>query len=757
MTLRTSQLKLTTVTLIIGTLCGCNEKNSHEKIQNEQPPQLIEIVYGGLNGTQAIVPKTKDEAFKNRIVVNGNTSLVIKSLDVSSHVEAGGIDPTLYLLGNNSPMISAPNQWSPNKLPTHVEENSSEAKGFYALHGDSRNSDEVQSVTPPETQLSWIAEKTLFSYEGGVFDRNSHVYVAPIDPVENTYMVSIDGETGERRWSLPGKRIGQGGAPLILPASNDSSADIIYIGGYEYLTAVNSNGKVIWDVATGLIAPKDATQIGTHNFGVNYHQQSNSVVALYADGHVVVHDRETGRPLLEPFSLPGSTAVASNLVTNFSVLEPFVHKGLSTMFENTQTFFDVLNMVLGGGYEVANYFAIDPNSGRLFVAATAPDEADGNVDNLSALGALYALNLTVEKGVGELSIQWRRDFEGGSAATPTLSFDGRRVYTADATDKMLAIDATTGDDLWQFSTGSGQVVGSVAVSREGDEIYASTGSDIIKVLDMGDCAGDGIECDSPVWTANLNGAFDTSVLQKRTPQAHIYVNVFKPAFEGFYKNAGNLDFEFKPTAGNLVLAGVTANGVIAQAGFGYLSPLQRVLPFQISQLLLDRETGGIRYSAPGVEESISVMAQAPNGNVYMSNSPLRRILNIGILRAVGHKMDNDAFKYFGMEALGGIAQFTQTPGQKINLAKEVAQTVIERITNLMEKMGAMSQTAVNAEIKRLDAPVSQFSMSLNQARDGGEISDAQFEAGMAVHAAASVNDSTQLREAKSALQEWLSR
>lgn len=711
-------MKLSILVLALTGISACNDSKD-----NNSNSDLAPIAYGPLHDNQAVVPA---DATIGRILVAGQTSSVIQAMDPSTHIADVGIAPTTYIIPNKSPATAPASLWRPDDVPTHVVEQSMnfEAKGFYALHGDTRNSDEVLSVAAPETELNWIAEKNLFSYEGGVFDRNSNVYVVPVDPVEDVYLVSIEGETGERRWAIPGIRMGQAGAPLILPAQDGSDEDIIYIASYEYITAVNSSGKVLWDVETGLTAPEGASHTSTHNFGVNFHPQSNSLMAVYADGYIAIHDIETGRAKSAPYELPGSATKPTEFETDYSALEPFVHKGLSNVLANTQTFFDVLSMVLGGGYEVSNYFSIDPNTGRIFVGATAPDDADGTVDGFSELGALYALEFNSEN---QLEILWRRDFVGGTAATPTMSLDGKVVYTADAINKMLAIDSATGELIWDYETGSGQVVGSVSVSREGKEIYVSTAVDIIKVLDMGNCAGNGTVCNEAVWVAKLDDAFDTSVLTAATPQAYVYNNVFKPAIEGFYASTGTQGFEFKPMAGNMVLAGITANGIVAQAGYGYLSPQGKVLPFQISQVLLDRETGEIRYSTQGIEESVSVMATAPNGNLYMSNSPLRRILNVGMIRAVGYKTNNDKLKYFGNEALGGIAQFSQVKGSKIRVAEEAGLAASQRLDNLVAKVGNLETAAVDAEVDRIKTLVEQFSNSLNVAKVAGEVTEQQAQ------------------------------
>ena len=82
---------------------------------------------------------------------------------------------------------------------------------------------------------------------------------------------------------------------------------------------------------------------------------------------------------------------------------------------------------------VSNSFAIDPFTNRLWVAATAPDAADGNVDGVSELGAYYGIDV-VPSGFGyDLSIACSRYFAGGSPGEVGGSFwrSGPYCYYAD--------------------------------------------------------------------------------------------------------------------------------------------------------------------------------------------------------------------------------------------------------------------------------------------------------------------------------------
>ncbi|MGV8139089.1 MAG: PQQ-binding-like beta-propeller repeat protein [Mangrovibacterium sp.] len=55
---------------------------------------------------------------------------------------------------------------------------------------------------------------------------------------------------------------------------------------------------------------------------------------------------------------------------------------------------------------------------------------------------------------------------GGSASSPDLSTDGSRVYVNDNAGMLYAIDATTGEKIWQFNMGYNPG-GSQSISPEG--------------------------------------------------------------------------------------------------------------------------------------------------------------------------------------------------------------------------------------------------------------------------------------------------
>ena len=453
--------------------------------------------------------------------------------------------------------------------------------GWHNLHADSICSDEVSRALAPVMREDWTAEGATYNPTGPVFDSAWNLYFSPFIPYENVVLISLDPTDGSRRWSIAGTGAPPGGsAPMILADPSNPGAEIVYLALYDRALAVRTDGTIVWDAPTGLTLgpnPLDHTVLG-----VNYLLSRDAIVALTTDGFIYAVDRLTGAPLLSaPYRLPGerSPAVPSTLPPAVIQLadaqfRQFVNLPAGSLPQFTAA-------LLGNNVEVANMFAIDPRSGRLWVAATAPDAEDGTVDGLSSLGALYGLDV-VDGTAGDVIVEaCHRSFAGGSASTPTLRADGTRIYLGDNFGKLLAIDDSC-NDVWEVDLGS-QIFGSVAVSADNREVYASTQLGISKVTDEGAVG-------ALVWTANLD-VFDLAPGQQ------------------------NL---------NMNLVAIGANGLAFQAGAGVI--LNNVsIPSLVGVGALDRDTGAVRYFAGGGEETVAVMSTGPDGVLYIGNSPVRRL------------------------------------------------------------------------------------------------------------------------------------
>lgn len=527
-----------------------------------------------------------------------------------------------------------------------------------ALHTDLHGSDEITTAIAPMFELDWTAETNMFVAEGPVFDSQGNVYFSPLFPPEDVLVVSLDGETGQRRWVLSGDELGGAGTPLVLQ-DGPGGQEHVYTVTYQRAVATDTDGGIVWDVAlTG--AELDPVDNRRHCFGANYHIQSDSIVGVMGDGRIQILDRTTGASLLaEPFVMPG----APTGVTNFK-LPPAVaaaaNQDMAHMYSARMSggspIEAVLHAAAGELQQVTNFFSIDSNTGRIWVASTLPDAHDGNADGWSEFAALYGLDLVAKGDFFELEVAVVAEVPGGTASTPAVSADGKRVYVADAYDSIYALDAMSGRQIWSFNVGD-KVTGSVNVSADNGELYANTRTGILQVLDRGDHAQLG-------WVAQL------------------------PMYaEGrFQSNMKRLGAE------------IGANGLAFVGAVGLSSGKQK-FPFKLGAGLLDRKTGQIRYFVDGAEDSVSSTVTGPDGGQYVGNSPLRRALGRATL---GQKLSPQPLQ-------GGITRFK--PVRFDLFLRDVLKAAADRAAN------AAGNTQLDAGAVKED--VYQITQLLRQAHQVG--------------------------------------
>lgn len=537
---------------------------------------------------------------------------------------------------------------------------------FRRTHGDLDSSDEVSLAFAPVFAREWVAEPSLYQVTTPAFDAAGNLYMSPYRSREPILLISLDPDTGARRFVLPlaeGDRVG-GLVPMVLN-DPERGGEAIYVHAYQRIVAVRPDGTVLWDAPTGLGPATTPAQVA---LGLAWVPNADAIVGLTRDGWVFLLDRRTGAPLLPaPLQLPGErtpdnpmTIPESVLASAEALLQPLVN------FAGTGGLATVINVLLGGGSEVANSLSVDGRTNRLWIAASAPDAQDGTVDGVSELGALYRYDVVRDGARWALREVCRRDFTGGSASTPTLGADGTRVYLGDNVGALLAIDAETCGVAWEVPLGS-QIFGSVAASSDGREIYAATATGIFQVFDDGDVGRRG-------WTA-VNDLYD-----------------IPDTLTGY----GGM---------NLLLTNAGANGLLTQVGVGITADA-RSLPVRTGILHLDRDTGVARGFTDGLEESLGAMSTGLDGALYLPHAPLRRAFTA----ALGLTTE---------PLIGGVSKWSSTRDDL--LARDAACAAADRAANARLVVDACPESA-RADAEQVEALRGQMLAAAGRAAGDGDLS-----------------------------------
>jgi len=571
-------------------------------------------------------------------------------------------------------------QWKPvgaRSAGQHSYDVIPEPDTFNAIHVNTVNSDSVWGVAAPMFELDWVAEPAYFVGNGPLLDNQGNLYFSPqFYHGERVVLVSLDGKTGERRWAIPAADDIQASSPaFILNDPENPGSQIIYIVGFNRVMALRPDGSTIWSTATGLSlsSSESGKKLSAKFHSFNYHPATDSLVSITKAGALFAFSRKNGELIAPIGQIPGAPAISGN-GTNIpkfvlNKVDPLMDKAFGKTDEGLSLFSSAVSYIYGGGGVVTNFFSIDPDSSRIYMAATAADEEDGTEDGRSELGAIYALDLVDDGNDGlEFQVLNRKTFQGGTGSTPALSADGHRLYVSDNAGNVIALDSKL-NEVWRVDVGE-PLVGSISVSPDNNELYAVTASDVIQLIDKG-------ERGSRAWTAELTG------------------------FDGY----ANVDVQ-----SNALTATVTANGVVIMIGGGK-KLLGRTLMLHMGMGLLDRATGKLRYFAEGREDSLAMSVVAADGSIYVAHSPLRR--------AVGKAI----YPELTQDVTGGIARFK--PIRLGLLARDAICAAEARGANASTLNPTMDLAAFNTDIRQIKVLIKQAGGAITKAVSDGDMTPAK--------------------------------
>lgn len=307
------------------------------------------------------------------------------------------------------------------------------APGWSAVHADAANSNYDPKDGASDLTLAWSRKFDGLINLGPTSDGKGRVYVTTSG--SGCRLHALDRATGRTIWcSDKVSTLAVASSPLIDRAGR------LYLGDGQNMRSFDRDGRIRW----------------THPIiGVPLSAQftpAGDLIFITHVGVIYVLKRETGEAVVAPYALvdkpsfdpaQGATACMRGLPECPS----------------------------------ANTPAMDLATGRFFFTFWAPGARNAGI---------RAMRITSGRSP-HLVEEWRNDnLPDGSASSPDLSADGKRLYLTDNAGSLHAMDAATGRILWSLPIGFASG-GAVSTSPQGLIMPAGgRGAALMAIEDRGD-------------------------------------------------------------------------------------------------------------------------------------------------------------------------------------------------------------------------------------------------------------------------------
>jgi len=318
-----------------------------------------------------------------------------------------------------------------------------------ATHADSSNSASVNFPLPTKLEIAWEILKDRAIVQAATIGPNGLMYATSGQGRGHSHLTAFD-RSGRIIWQAPEYKTSDdldSFAILSAPVIDDQGD--IYLCDSNQIWAFHGDGAVKWSAPL----PADSKSCLSVQF------IDSALIAVTGDGIIIAHRRNDGTHAAQPLQLPVQSSYRGN---TFDRLPNRVMPGYwGTDPEIIQ---EVVAVFLGLRWPITNTPAVHPQRPRIYISA--PD--------MDGTSSIFAVDLDLEQG--EFSIAFRSDLKRqGSASSPTVSPDGSRVYVADGSNAMAAIDAVDGRILWNVDTPNViPIVSSPSVGADGT-IYVTAG------------------------------------------------------------------------------------------------------------------------------------------------------------------------------------------------------------------------------------------------------------------------------------------
>ena len=463
---------------------------------------------------------------------------------------------------------------------------------YIGIHANAANDDVVPCVTSDSYRQAWHALKGRGVVQPATLSPDAEtLYLTTTTPEEGGCTVyAVAAEDGAEKWCI------------ALPSDAAASAVEVDEGGDLYLSAggqlwsFDANGQERWSTPMWPdgVTPADDELTSFTGYGVHFTAEGY-IATVTAGGLVVVAQRSDGA-LLATLDVPatfGLVPPAPSMLSGFdlvALMPPEVVADVASIFgENAG---QALGSFFGSGSNFSdNTIAISPR-GDFFVIGGGPDEDHGAL-------------VKVEVSAGPtLSAGWMVVTRPGSAATPSVTPDGRWVAASDGTATRDLMDPESAD-----ATVFAVDVDACDANTDGDPDPAMCALAWEHPLQRGAMPGaPALLPDGRVWFYEVGFSLDSD------PTARDLVRVGSAGAEIEATLPDELEW-------NSVMT-VTDNHLIGTASVVVPSEVQLAgitLPSEtVDELLVvSRQDASILFRAPITDDSAATVSLGPDGSLYV--------------------------------------------------------------------------------------------------------------------------------------------
>src|SRR6056297_25320 len=294
--------------------------------------------------------------------------------------------------------------------------------GWNGIHRDARNSDTVPFALRRRlrTDSHVLAGRTVLFGPSVGADGRRYVTTGQAAPGPRVHIMSADGESidaHEADRSRPSPRVCTD-VPLFV------GSDRFVVSDDRHTWCFYLDGRLLW--STDLV---DLGAVGGPVSSIV--TQDGFVGGVTMEGQLVLLDPESGAPVRPVFDLGAGAGFAPPPSTPGLWAEDMMDADTVALIE--PAFF-------GFGHPVTCSPAVGPHTGLLYVPAVSAS---------SDASDLIALDVTGP----QVQVVTRTSISGRCTSSPSVSADGRLVYTVDGSGLVHAIDAHDGGVVWAVPGG----------------------------------------------------------------------------------------------------------------------------------------------------------------------------------------------------------------------------------------------------------------------------------------------------------------